>query len=67
VSAYIDRFGNIRQTLAYKTRAAIKCEAQPYMRKTFYVQHGNLIGKLCSVIGCMLVLSLIVKGFVRKS
>lgn len=67
VSAYIDRFGNIKKTLKYKLRGALKCEAQPYMRKTFYVQHGNIIGKLCSVIGCMLVLSLIVKGFIKRS
>ncbi len=68
VSAKIDRFGRIEQSLAYKKRGAFACKARPYSGETFYVRYGNLIG-LCSAAGSLILLIvLLVKALrMRKS
>lgn len=66
VSAKINQFGKITARTKYKERTAFKCNVSPKTYMTFYVQHGNLIGIISSILAVMFVLSTFVRMVVGR-
>ena len=66
ISAKINAMGEISNATQYRERTAFKCSISPNEIKTFYVQHGNLVGPLGSIIAALfLLMTLFVKWFFR--
>ena len=62
-SCFIDRFGKITQATEYRTATAIKAGLFPNNKKTFYVKHGDYIGRGAAFLAIFLIISLYVKRF----
>jgi apolipoprotein N-acyltransferase len=67
ISAKINHLGRITQQTKYNERTAIKCYVRPRTELTFYVKYGNVIGKMALFLAIVLLLSSVVKKFVKKS
>jgi apolipoprotein N-acyltransferase len=66
ISAKINAMGEISNATPYRERTAFKCSIAPNEIQTFYVQHGNLVGPLGSIIAALfLLMTLFVKWFFR--
>jgi apolipoprotein N-acyltransferase len=66
VSAHINKYGIIKQKIDYRKRGAFLCKVKPETKMTFYVRHGNLIGKTASVLAVILLLSAFVKLLTKR-
>jgi len=65
-SAFINQKGEILQATNYEEAIAIKGTVQFNDTKTFYVQWGDLIGRIAIYIFALLILNTFVKGRMKK-
>ncbi len=66
VSAFINQRGDISQATNYEEAAAIRGTIKFNDTKTFYVQWGDLIGRLAIYVSILLLLNTFVKGRLKK-
>jgi apolipoprotein N-acyltransferase len=68
-SGFIDALGNVSQKTDYRENACIKrnLDLELIHDKTFYVNHGDYLGKTASYIMALLLLSFLVKRLTPKN
>lgn len=62
VSCFINQRGDLLQPADWWTEAAIKGTINANNKITFYVRHGDFIGRISSFLGILLILALIVRS-----
>ncbi|WP_316746349.1 apolipoprotein N-acyltransferase [Pedobacter gandavensis] len=67
ISAFIDQKGNIIKQSKWWTRTALKADINLNSDLTFYVQNGDLIAKLFTMIAVVLALIIPYKKWVKKA
>ncbi len=66
ISCFINQRGDVSQATGYDEEAAVRGSIQFNKEKTFYVQWGDLIGRVAGFVSILLILNAIVKGLMRK-
>jgi len=56
ISSIINPVGELERSVGWNKKEIIKCQLPLYSQKTFYVQHGDFIGRLCAVFSILILL-----------
>ncbi|NCC73803.1 MAG: apolipoprotein N-acyltransferase [Sphingobacteriia bacterium] len=66
ISAFINQRGDILQTTEYWVPDAIKTTLQANTKFTFYVKHGDYIGRICTFLGIFLLLIALTASVINR-
>jgi len=66
ISAFIDQRGDVLQETKYWVKDVIKSELNLNSKKTVYVNYGDYIGRICSLISILFILITISMGLVKR-
>jgi len=66
ISAFINQRGDILQTTEYWVADAIKATLQTNTQLTFYVKHGDYIGRICTFLGVFLLLIALTASVINR-
>ncbi len=66
ISCFIDPYGRVINPRPYNTEAAIKLAFQPENRKTFFVQHGDILSKIMVVLAGIFIIWIIVLKVMKR-
>lgn len=66
-SGHIDAKGNVLASSEWWVPDALRLNLKFYDHQTFYVKHGDSIGKICGFASVLIILSLLVNRLLRKS
>lgn len=66
ISCFINRRGEITSKLGWWERGTLNGSVRLYSGQTFFVSHGDIIGRVCTFIFLLLLLSIIVRFLARK-
>lgn len=66
ISCLINRRGEQRNGLAYWEKGTVEGSLRLYDGQTFFVRHGDIIGRVCSFLFLLLLLGLLVRLITRK-
>ena len=66
ISAFINQRGDVLQKTEYWVKDVIKRELKLNSKKTVYVNYGDYIGRICSLISILFILITISMGLVKR-
>lgn len=66
ISAFINQRGDVLQQTGWWVPDTLRGRVNLTERKTFFVLHGDIVGRVCTFAFILLLLSLLVKLFIKK-
>ena len=66
ISAFIDQRGDIRQRSPWWEEASLKGEIDMNSEKTFFAEHGDVVGRVSTLIFLLMSAMLLVRALIRK-
>ena len=67
ISCFVDAEGRITQATGWSQRTALRGTIHPSDEQTFFLRHGDLLGRCCAWLGVLLLFARVFFPFIRRS
>ena len=67
ISCFVDAEGRITQATGWWQRTALRGTIHPSDEQTFFLRHGDLLGRCCAWLGVLLLFARVFFPFIRRS